>query len=120
MKNELLQQCEKAINESILSALTSYNSPLNKAVVDALSGVKPQMADMALEAVNGLVSSGDFKELMLIEIRRKMARVMISQFGGEIEKTVNTLKQNPTSRAKITLAIDNVISDMLTIKEDIK
>ena len=45
-------------------------------------------------------------------MKRKLAKVLISQYGGEIEKTVGQLKANPTSRAKITMAIDSVMTDL--------
>ena len=44
---------------------------------------------------------------MKLEMKRKLAKVLIAN-GGEIEKTVGQLKANPTSRAKITMAIDSV------------
>jgi hypothetical protein len=39
---------------------------------------------------------------------------LISQYGGEIEKTVGKLKADPTSRAKMTIAIDSVMNDLIS------
>jgi len=50
------------------------------------------------------------------EMKRKLARVLITQFGGELEKSVNKLKSDPTTRAKITVAIDSVINNLTNIK----
>ena len=113
MKTELLAQCEKAIDKSITDALGSYSSPLMEAVRSALSEHKEKLHGLASDAVSELVNSEDFKQTMKIEMKRKLAKVLISQYGGEIEKTVGQLKANPTSRAKITMAIDSVMTDLI-------
>ena len=113
MKTELLAQCEKAIDKSITDALGSYSSPLMEAVRSALSDHKDNLNNLASEAVAELVNSADFKQTMKTEMKRKLAKVLISQYGGEIEKTVGQLKANPTSRAKITMAIDSVMNDLI-------
>ena len=114
MKAELLGQCEKAINKCIVDSMSAYNSPLNAAVKDALSDHQNQLHSMASESVSELVNSEEFKCLMQTEIKRKLAKVLISQYGGEIEKTVAKLKQDPTSRAKMTVAIDSVMDDLVS------
>lgn len=114
MNAELLGQCEKAINKCIVDAMGAYNSPLNEAVKESLSEHKPKLQSMASESVSELVSSSEFKDLMQTEIKRKLAKVLISQYGGEIEKTVSRLKQDPTSRAKMTVAIDSVMNDLIS------
>jgi hypothetical protein len=114
MNSELLGQCEKAINKCIVDSMGAYNSPLHAAVKDALSDHQTQLHSMASESVSELVNSSEFKVLMQTEIKRKLAKVLISQYGGEIEKTVAKLKQDPTSRAKMTVAIDTVMSDLIS------
>jgi len=46
-------------------------------------------------------------------LHNKLAKVLISKMSGELEKKVNELKQDPTTRAKITLAINKVMEDVL-------
>ena len=84
-----------------------------EAVRSALSEHKEKLHDLASESVAELVNSEDFKQTMKQEMKRKLAKVLISQYGGEIEKTVGQLKANPTSRAKITMAIDSVMTDLI-------
>jgi hypothetical protein len=38
-----------------------------------------------------------------------LAKVLIQRFGGEMEKQVNVLKSDPTTRARITLAIEEIV-----------
>ena len=112
MKTELLAQCEKAIDKSITDALGSYSSPLMEAVRSALSDHKEKLHNLASESVAELIGSSEFKQVMKTEMKRKLAKVLISQYGGELEKTVGKLKADPTSRAKMTLAIDSVMDEL--------
>jgi len=113
MNKQLLAQCEKAIDKIITDALGSYNSPLLKAVNLSLDEQKDKINKLASESVSEIVNSDDFKQIMRDEMKRKLARVLISQYGGEVEKVVNELKANPLTRAKITTAIDSVISESM-------
>ncbi len=113
MKQELLTECEKVIGKAVESALTSYNSPLIKAVNSALEDQSGALNNIANKSVSQLVESEEFRVVMESEMKKKLARVLISNFGGELEKSVNKLKQDPTTRAKITMAIDGVINDLI-------
>ncbi len=113
MKDQLLKECEKQIGKALSDALTSYSSPLVKAVQQSLLEVEPQLKEMASTAISDMICDSEFKEIMQREIKSKLAKVLISKIGGEIESTVNKLKSDPTSRAKITIAVDSVISELL-------
>ena len=112
LKGALLAQCEKSLDEAITKALTAYDSPLIKAVNGALVEQSETLRSIANDAVSDLVNSDEFAATMKAEMKTKLARVLISQYGGEIEKAVGKLKADPTTRAKITLAIDGVMSDL--------
>ena len=83
-----------------------------EAIRSALSDHKEKLHELAGESVSELINSDEFKDTMKLEMKRKLAKVLISQYGGELEKTVGKLKANPTSRAKMTLAIDNVMNEL--------
>jgi hypothetical protein len=34
---------------------------------------------------------------------------LVQRFGGELEKQVNALKSDPTTRARITIAIEEIV-----------
>jgi flagellar basal body-associated protein FliL len=113
VNTNLLAQCEKTIDKCITDALSAYNSPLKEAVNSALTVHRDALHKLASESVSELVNSDEFKQSMKTEMKRKLAKVLISQYGGEIEKTVGQLKADPTSRAKMTLAIYTVMEDIL-------
>ena len=112
MKQELIEQCKQTIDKALHEALTSYSSPLVSAVKDALFDESEKLKQISQAAVSDLLNSEEFTLIMKEEMKRKLARVLISQFGGELEKSVNKLKSDPTTRAKITLAIDGVVNNL--------
>ena len=113
MKAELLAQCERSLDKCITDSMGAYNSPLHEAVKKALSENQNRLYAMASESVRTLIDDPEFEKLMKTEMKRKLAKVLISQYGGEVEKTVAKLKADPTSRAKMTLAIDTVMNDLI-------
>ncbi|HHZ69921.1 MAG TPA: hypothetical protein EYN54_06495 [Methylococcaceae bacterium] len=112
MKQELIEQCKQTIDKALHEALTSYSSPLVSAVKDALFDESEKLKQISQAAVSDLLNSEEFALIMKEEMKRKLARVLITQFGGELEKSVNKLKSDPTTRAKITLAIDSVVNNL--------
>jgi len=112
LNSALLSQSEKSLYQCITSALTSYDSPLMKAIKDSLGAQSEVLKQLANDAVGELVNSDEFAQVMKSEMKTKLARVLISQYGGEIEKAVGKLKSDPITRAKITLAIDSVMDDL--------
>ncbi len=107
-----------AIREGIKDKLSkSYDNPLFKLVEDCIkrrsSEISSIIDDAIVKCVCGTYSN--FKEQFMEEAQRIIAKQLIAKFGGEIEKTVNVLKSDPSTRAKITLAVDNCVRE-LTVK----
>lgn len=112
MREQLIEQCKKTIDTALLDALTGYSSPLTNAIKNALSCETEKLERIAKDAVSDLLNSEEFNQTMKLEMKRKLAKVLISQFGGELERAVGKLKSDPTTRAKITVAIDSVIEGL--------
>lgn len=66
---------------------------------------------MINDAISACVSDREFREDIRRSARSTLARVLVQRIGGEIEKQVNALKSDPTTRARITMAIDNIIRE---------
>lgn len=100
-----------AISHSIDGIFKGYNSPLQlicKKVVDKHSIKIESIIDGAIEKI---VYTEDFETEINAAFNKMLARLLIEKMGGELEKSVNKLKSDPTTRAKITVAIDKIISE---------
>jgi hypothetical protein len=112
MEELILQQVNKAIGEAIKTELIGYNKPLSKLTEKVIDNNSDKLYSLINDEFSGLLDSKDFKIALQEALNQKLAKVLINRMGGELEKQVNELKQNPQSRAKITLAIDKVIEEL--------
>jgi len=98
------------IREGVKKELTSgYNSPLAKLITDSISSQTNQFRMMMESAIASCVKDLAFREEIASAVRHSLAKTLIARFGGEMEKQVNVLKSDPTTRARITLAIEEIV-----------
>lgn len=104
-----------AIREGIKDKLSkSYDNPLFKLVEDCIKRRSQEISSIIDDAIVKCVCGtySNFKEQFMEEAQRIIAKQLIAKFGGEIEKTVNVLKSDPSTRAKITLAVDECVKNL--------
>jgi hypothetical protein len=51
-----------------------------------------------------------FRANIAEQARHLLAKQLIQMFSGELEKAVNQLKSDPATRARIVLAIEQIVS----------
>jgi hypothetical protein len=109
MEQEILQTAKAAISEAIVKELTGYNKPLSKLTENVINDNSVELYSLINDEFAGLLKSEDFKAALKDALNAKLAKTLIARMGGELEKQVNELKANPATRAKITLAINELI-----------
>lgn len=104
---------ERAVNDAfragIKKAFTGYNSPLDKLVAAAIDKQSSAFRALLEEAIGTCVLNDGFRQEIREAVHRHLAKTLIQRFGGEIEKQVNVLLSDPTTRARITLAIGEIV-----------
>lgn len=111
---DLVQQINRTILESVQKSITTmlgsaYNNPLTPIVNQVVAANEPQLKALLNDSLSGLLTD-TFQRTQLKEaIQHRLARLLIERFGGELEKSVNVLKSDPTTRARITTAIDDIV-----------
>lgn len=105
----ILDSIREGLRDGIKGKLTNYNSTLSKTVDDAIEQNKPALTTLVSDAVKTALSETSFRESVIDAVRSQMSKTLISKIGGEIEKQVNALKSDPTTRARITLALDEIV-----------
>lgn len=108
------QAIERALfdgfREGIINRLKSgYNTPFDKAVDAAISPHLATITTITSEIIREMVGREDFREQIKSALTTKLAKLLIERFGGELEKQVNVLKSDPTTRARITTAIEDIV-----------
>lgn len=111
--NKLL---ENALKDGLRDAVKqrfaqSYNNPLDKLMDAAIAEHTPALRKMLSDAIAGCVGDDAFRRAVADEARAKLAKILLQKFGGELEKQVNALKSDPATRARITLAVEEIVKD---------
>lgn len=89
--------------------LAAYNSPLDCIMERSLVANQAAIEKLLSDAVLACVGDTTFRAEIAIAVRERLAKTLVQRFGGELEKRVNELKSNPATRARITLAIDDIV-----------
>lgn len=110
LENDIMQVARTAITDAILKNLTDYSGPLRKACEKVLDKNQDLIVSLIESEFLAIVAKDSFRSELHAALNSKLARILVDRFGGEIEKRVNELKADPTTRAKITLAIQQIVS----------
>lgn len=111
MEKQILEAINDAVSKSIITALTGYNSPLNKLCEEVVSKHRDDLFAMLDAEVAGLKTTPEFKAAIKDALNHKLAKLMVAKMEGELEKRVNDLRAQPGMRARIVLAVENIIKD---------
>lgn len=112
MEAQILEQVKKSMGDAITQELVGYNKPLSKLTERVIEANSNELYSLINDEFSGLLNSPGFKDSLREALNQKLAKTLISRMGGELEKQVNELKQNPQTRAKITLAISKIVDEL--------
>ena len=87
------------------------DNPLNKMIDSVVLSKQNEISKLIKESIDGALTV-DFRKEIKEAISHKLAKILISKMEGEIEKVANNLRNSPEFRAKVTLAITDVINSM--------
>lgn len=108
--NKLVENAVRdGMKAGVEKAFSGYNSPLDKLVNSEIEKQSPAFRTLLEEAISTCVLNDEFRQEIKASVHRHLAKTLIQRFGGEIEKQVNVLKSDPTTRARITLAIEEIV-----------
>lgn len=99
------------IREGIKTKLTGYSSPLDKLIDGVLKENDAEFRSLLNEALKSCLSEKAFRADIAMSVRHTLAKTLVQRFGGELERQVNALKSDPSTRARITLAIEEIVKD---------
>lgn len=112
---DLQEQCTLAIRDGIARAIqdkftSSYGSPLNTLLESICKAEEPALRSLMGQAFKEALDCNEFRVNVKSAVKQQLAKTLVQRFGGEIEKQVNALKSDPTTRARITMAIEEITS----------
>ena len=106
----LVEAVRNGITDAVRSKFTqSYNNPVEKLIDAALAKHSTDLTKLLTEAIGSCLGDEKFREQIGESVRVVLANQLVQNFGGELENQVNQLKSDPATRAKITLAITDIV-----------
>ena len=105
----LLDAIRDGIREGVKAKFSGYNSPLDKLVEGALTKHHAAFRELLENSIGSCLNDATFRDHIASAVRTSFAKTLVQRFGGEMEKQVNVLKSDPTTRARITLAIEEIV-----------
>jgi predicted oxidoreductase (fatty acid repression mutant protein) len=116
LETEILRTAQTSMNEAIKSVLSAYNSPLTKLVALVIDKNTTFLRQIISDSFNQVIRTEEFKASIVSAFSHKVARTIISNNEGLFDKVCNELKQDSQFKAKITLAVANVVEECLKSK----
>lgn len=109
----ILKTAKESVSKSVVSALTEgYDNPMKQLCEKVLNKHKTELSGLIDSEITALISGEEFKNAIKEALTHKLAKTLVSKMGGEIEKRVNELQQNPETRARITVRISELIKEL--------
>lgn len=117
LEQQILQSAQSAIAESIKNTLTGYQSPMTKLVIDVVNSHSSELKQIINDSFESVIRTDDFKQSIVSAFSHKIARTIISNNDGLFDKVANELKQDSIFKAKMALAVSNVVNECLLNKQ---
>lgn len=113
LEKTLQQAIQDGIRDGVKSRLTNNygDNPLSKLISESLSKQDGEIRLMLSDALQSAIGDEKFRKEIRDAVRHTLAKTLVARFGGELEKQVNVLKSDPTTRARITLAIEQIVKE---------
>lgn len=117
LEKMLTDAIKDGIRDGVKANLSSTygQNPMSKLIAEVLAKNDAAFRGMLSDALNSAIADAEFREQIKTAVRHTLAKTLIARFGGELEKQVNVLKSDPTTRARITLAIEDIVKERCTV-----
>lgn len=113
LEQRVVHAVMEGIHDAVKSKLTGYQSPLDEMIAEVIDGRRMEIQTLLTESVKSAIDDPEFRQEIKAATRSRLAGLLVQRFGGELEKQVNQLKQDPTTRAKVTTFLDEIVSSGL-------
>lgn len=114
LEKDILQASQQAISQSIRETLTKYDSPMVKLVKQVVDENSVELKGLISESFQKVIRTEEFKTSILSAFSHKVARTIISNNDGLFDKVSNELKQDAVFKAKMAMAVSNVVEECLS------
>ena len=113
LEEEILNATKTILINGIKS-LDGYNNPTKSLVDSVIKEYEPSISSLFKDALEKAIRNDNFKEELQKLISQRIVRELVSQSESSIARIVQKMKQDETFRARLTLAVDNIVTEFTT------
>ena len=119
LESDILSTVQLAMNDSIKTVLSNYNSPLTKLVASVVDEHSTQLRGIISSSFNEVIQREEFEKSIVSAFAHKVSRAIISNNDGLFDKVSNELKQDAVFKSKMSLAVSNVVEEVLLTRKEV-
>ena len=113
LEEEILNATKTILINGIKS-LDGYNNPTKSLVNSVIKEYEPSISLVFKNAVETTICSDNFKEELQKLISQRIIRELVGQSESSIARIVQKMKQDEAFKARLTLAVDNIVTEFTT------
>jgi hypothetical protein len=113
LEQDILKATQMAIGDCISKIMVGYDSPLIKLVKSVIDENSTALRLIISDSFTKVISTDEFKQSVVSAFSHKVARTVISNNDGLFDRVSNELKQDSVFKAKMALAVSNVVEECL-------
>ena len=115
LEEEILN-ATKTILINGIKTLDGYSNPTKPIVISVIKEYEPSISIIFKDAIEKTIQSDTFKEVLQKLIAQRIVRELVGQSESSIARIVQKMKQDETFKARLTLAVDNIVTEFTTKK----
>lgn len=98
-----------ALMSKVAEVMNGYSSPLNGIVTRVISQHEEELSRIVREALALSLKDKQFVSDVNEQFKHKVAKVLVGKLEGAVEKAADRLRADPTLRARLIIAIEDLI-----------
>lgn len=108
---DVIDVVRDALLSKVGERLNNYNSPLNLVIDNIIKESEPELADLVKNALLLSIKDKQFVANVNEEFKHKVAKTLVGKMEGSVEKAADKLRNNPAMRARMIIAIEEMIKE---------
>lgn len=113
LEEEILNATKTILINGIKS-LDGYNNPTKSLVNSVIKEYEPSISSLFKDALEKAIRNDNFKEELQKLISQRIVRELVGQSESSIARIVQKMKQDEAFKARLTLAVDNIVTEFTT------
>lgn len=109
LEARVMDALDSSIREACLKKLTEYQSPFDLLFKRVFERKSDELNAIMEDALSAAITTATFRQDLRDAFDKKLAKLLVGAFEGEIERRANKLREDPAFRAKIVVAIDAAV-----------